>query len=385
MTDGIDLKIRDQFPILSKKNYLVSHSLGAMPIGAREGLARYADEWETKGVVAWEEGWWELPVTVGDQVGEIIGAPRGSVCMQPNVSLATGVFLSSLPFDGKRSKIVTTDMNFPSNLYLFEGWERFGARVVSVPTEDEVSVDTERLIEAIDEETQVVAISHVLFRSSYIQDVAAVVAKAHDAGALVLIDVYQSAGTVPFSVMELGVDAAVGGCLKWLCGGPGNAFLYVRSDRARELKPRLTGWQSHEEPFAFDRSSFDRAEGAWRFLTGTPTIPTMRAAEAGLAIVRAVGIDKIRAKSLRITRVMLDRCDQEGWPVKSAREDSVRGGTISIAVPGAEQVKDELIRNNIIVDYRPHAGLRVAPHFYNTDDEVFAALDAVADITGAKR
>ncbi len=385
MTDGIDRAIRDQFPILAKKNYLVSHSLGAMPVGAREGLMQYADEWETKGVVAWEEGWWELPVTIGDKVGAIIGAPRGSVGMQPNVSLATGVFLSSLPFEGKRNKIVTTDMNFPTNLYLFEGWESAGARVVRVPTKDDVSVETERLIAAIDAETQVVAISHVLFRSSYIQDVAAVVAKAHAVDALVLIDVYQSAGTVPLHVSDLGVDAAVGGCLKWLCGGPGNAFLYVRPDRARELKPRLTGWQSHEKPFAFDRDSFRRAEGAWRFLTGTPTIATMRAAEAGLGIVHAVGMDKIRAKSLRLTRLILDRCDREGWPVNSPRDDAVRGGTVTIALPDAEQLKDELIRNDILVDYRPSAGVRIAPHFYNTEEEVLAALDALAAITGAKR
>ncbi|NNE09636.1 MAG: aminotransferase class V-fold PLP-dependent enzyme [Gemmatimonadetes bacterium] len=385
MTDTIDLSIRDQFPILAKKNYLVSHSLGAMPVGAREGLVRYADEWETKGVVAWEEGWWELPVTIGDKVGAIIGAPRGSVGMQPNVSLATGVFLSSLPFDGKRNKIVTTEMNFPTNLYLFEGWESLGARVVRVPANDDVIVDTEKLLAAIDGETQVVAISHVLFRSSYIQDVAAVVAKAHEAGALVLIDVYQSAGTVPFDVIDLGVDAAVGGCLKWLCGGPGNAFLYVRPDRARELKPRLTGWQSHEKPFAFDAGSFKRAEGAWRFLTGTPTIATMRAAEAGLDIVHAVGMDSIRAKSLRLTRLILDRCEREGWPVKSPRDDAVRGGTVTIALREAEQLKDELIRRDILVDYRPKAGVRIAPHFYNTDDEVTAALDAIASIVSDAR
>lgn len=383
MTDGIDLAIREQFPILANKNYLVSHSLGAMPLGAREGLLRYAEEWETRGVVAWEEGWWELPVTIGDKVAAVIGAPRGSVGMQPNVSLATGIFLSSLPFAGKRNKIVTTDMNFPTNLYLFEGQERAGARVVRVPTKDDVVVDTERLVDAIDEETQVVAISHVLFRSSYIQDVDAVVAKAKTCDALVLIDVYQSAGTVPLDVGALEVDAAVGGCLKWLCGGPGNAFLYVRPDRARELEPRLTGWQSHVEPFAFDRKTFKRAEGAWRFLTGTPTIASMRAAEAGLDIVRAVGMDHIRAKSLRQTRIILERCDREGWPVNSPREDPVRGGTVTIAVPEAERLKDELIRNDILVDYRPNAGLRIAPHFYNTYAEVESALDAIAAITKA--
>ncbi|MBD3161186.1 MAG: aminotransferase class V-fold PLP-dependent enzyme [Candidatus Eisenbacteria bacterium] len=375
------IRHRPEFPILDRCTYLVSHSLGAMPRGAGEGLARYAREWEERGVRAWSEGWWELPIQLGDRVGRLLGAPAGSVAMQPNVTLATAIFLSCLDFDGGRRRLVTDALNFPSLLYLFRQWGALGTGVepVVVPSRDGRSIDPETLLAAIDERTRVVAISHVLFRSSFVQDVPRIVARAHEAGALVLLDVYQSAGILPIDLTALDVDGAVGGCLKWLCGGPGVAFLYVRPDRARELEPRLTGWQAHADPFAF-APELERTEGAARFLHGTPAIPALRAAEAGLDRVEEAGIEAIRNKSLRQAGRIIDRANEEGWAIGSPRDPERRGGVVSIQPPHAYEVSRALLARDIVIDYRPEGGIRIGPHFYNTDAEIDAALDAIAEI-----
>lgn len=376
-TDSL-LQYRDEFPILDRCTYLVSHSLGAMPRGARQGLESYAQAWDLRGVRAWNEGWWSLPVTVGDRVAAVIGAPAGSVAMQPNVTLATALYLSCLEFTAPRNRLVTTAMNFPSLLYLFEGVP--GAEVVRVPSEDGVTVDPERIVAAIDERTRLVAISHVLFRSSFIQDAARIAARAREVGAAFLLDAYQSAGTVPLDASALGADAVVGGCLKWLCGGPGAAFLYVRPDLADGLTPRLTGWQAHRDPFAFASPPIERAEGAWRFLHGTPAVPSLMAAEAGLEILGLVGVDRVREKSLRQTGMILERCDREGWPVRTPRSPESRGGTVSIDPPNAYEISRELLSRDVIIDYRPGAGIRLAPHFYTRDQEVSGALDEIVRI-----
>ncbi len=375
--NGRLLEYRAQFPILERKTYLVSHSLGAMPRGAVGGLEQYSREWMDEGVAAWND-WWGLPISIGDSIGSLIGAPPDSISMQPNVTLATAVFLSSFDWAGPRNGIVTTELHFPSVLHILDGMRDQGARLTVVPGVDGISIDTDRLIERIDESTQVVNISHVLFRSSFIQNVAAVVEKAHHVGAHVLIDIYQSAGTVPIDLTELGVDAAVGGCLKWLCGGPGNAYLYVRPDLSGRLTPRLTGWMSHAAPFEFKIPPVDRANGGWRFLSGTPSVPAMRAAEAGLEIVTRAGVEAIREKSLRLTGRIIDRSDREGWKVNTPRSDESRGGTVSIDLPAADSMAGSLDDLEIMVDCRPGAGIRMGPHFYNTEDEVDRALDAIA-------
>ena len=372
------LQFRDEFPILERATYLVSHSLGAMPRGARRGLEAYAQAWDLRGVRAWNEGWWSLPIAVGDRVARVIGAPPDSVAMQPNVTLATALFLSCYRFSAPRNRLVTTALNFPSLLYLFDGVE--GAEVVRVASDDGIHIDTDRLLAAIDERTRVVAISHVLFRSSFIQEVERIAARAREVGAAMLLDVYQSAGSVPLDVTALGLDAAVGGCLKWLCGGPGAAFLYVRPDLQDQLEPRITGWQAHQDPFAFAPPPITRAPGSWRFLHGTPAIPALMAAEAGLEIVAQAGVDAIRAKSMRQTALVMARGQKEGWTLRSPLDPNRRGGTVSIDPPQSYEVSRELLAREVIVDYRPGAGIRLAPHFYNRDDEVVRALDEIAAI-----
>jgi kynureninase len=364
---------RAEFPILGTTTYLISNSLGAMPRGAARSLAEYADAWASRGVRAWEEGWWELPATVGDLVAGVIGAPKGSVTMHQNVTLAEAVVLSCFEPSPGRHKIVFEDGNFPSIQYLYAAQR--GLQVEAVPVG--------RLVEAIDEATLLVPISHVLFKSSYVQDATAIVEKAHRVGARVVLDVYQSAGTLPLDVTALGVDFAVGGCLKWLCGGPGNGFLYVRPDLAH-LEPKLTGWMAHAEPFAFEPAPQRYASTAYRFLNGTPSVPCLYAAMEGLRIVREVGVVAIREHSIRLTERLLARIDERGFPSLTPREPGRRGGTVAVNPPGAREISRRLLEHDFLIDYRPDAGIRISPHFYNTEDECDAIVAEIAALAAGR-
>ena len=369
MTDDL-LAWREEFPILANTVYLISHSLGAMPARTRDNLALYADAWATRGIRAWEEGWWEMPVRTGDLIGKIIGATSGEIVMQPNVSVCQSLVLSCFDWAAKRSKIVTDDLNFPSNLYIYRELQRTGARVVTVPSLDNITVPLDRILAAIDEETQLVSVSHVIFRSSYLQDVAAITRRAHEMGAKVVVDIYHSAGVLPVDVHALGVDFATGGSVKWLCGGPGAGYLYIRRDLWTELRPRLTGWVAHRNPFAFDNGDMDYADDSFRFLNGTPAIPALYAARAGYEIIAEVGVESIRAKSIRQTTRLIELAQEAGFTVRSPIDAARRGGTVVIDVPNGHEITQELSRRDFLVDYRPGAGIRIAPHFYSTDEEM---------------
>jgi kynureninase len=360
---------------------MISHSLGAMPKRTRNRLTKYADEWDTRGIRAWEEGWWEMPVTVGDLIGKIIGAGPGEVTMQQNVSICQAIVLSCFDWTAKRNKIVSEEMNFPSNLYIYQ---QAGARLVTVPSNDRVGVRTERMLAAIDEETALVSVSHVLFRSSFIQDLAAITKRAHEVGAKVLADVYQSAGTVPVNVRELGVDFATGGSVKWLCGGPGAGYLYARRDLWPELKPRMTGWAAHKNPFNFG-VEHEYADGPFRFLNGTPNVPAMYAAMSGYEIINEVGVENIRAKSLRQTARLIELAEGAGFKVNSPKDPQERGGTVVIDVPNGYEVTKELARRDCLVDFRPGAGIRVAPHFYSKDEEIDAVVQEIQKVAAQQQ
>jgi kynureninase len=369
MTDDL-LAWRKQFPILDRTVYLISHSLGAMPARTRDNLAEYAETWATRGIRAWEEGWWEMPVRVGDLIGRIIGAEPGEVVMQPNVSICQSIVLSCFDWSGRRNKIVSDDLNFPSNLYIYREAERTGARLVTAPSDDCITVPIERMLAAIDEETQLVSVSHVIFRSSYAQDVAAIARRAHSVGAKVIVDIYHSAGTLPVDVHSLGVDFATGGSVKWLCGGPGAGYLYARRDLWPELRPRVTGWVAHKAPFAFDAGAMDYADDSFRFLNGTPAIPALYAARAGYEIIAEVGVERIRAKSVRQTARLIELAQEAGFAVRTPLKAEERGGTVVVDVPRGYEVTQELSRRDFLVDYRPGAGIRIAPHFYTKDEEL---------------
>jgi kynureninase len=371
------LRFRDRFPILGRSTYLVSNSLGAMPRAVEERLAEYAEAWATLGVRAWAAKWWEMPVRVGDEIAPLIGAAAGEVAMVPNVSIAQAGIVSALDYGGGRDAIVTTALDFPSVRYVHDGLaRRLGARVVVVPSADGIGIETQRLVEAIDERTRLVAISHVLFRSAYIVDVAAVCRRAREVGALVALDAYHSVGVVPVDVAALGADFLTGGVLKWLCGGPGGSFLWVRPELSARLAPAVTGWQAHARPFGFEET-MEHAEGAWRWLGGTPPIPALYAALEGPRIVREAGIEAIREKSVRQTARLVALAEARGYPVTAPRDPARRGGTVAFDVPHAYEVAQWLLARDIVVDYRPGAGIRIAPHFYTSDEEIERAVDSI--------
>ena len=382
MTPDPLLAWRREFPILETCTYLVSHSLGAMPSRAAGYLQQYADEWSTRGVRAWHEGWWEIGRTVGDLLAPILGVPPGTISMHQNVTVALGVIASCFTYDGRRRRIVLTDLEFPSNMYLFEGFRRYGAEIVYVESPGTIRTDLQRLLDAIDDETALVPLSLVLFRSAYIQDAKAVIEKAHRVGARVILDVYQAAGTLPLALEELGADFAVGGSVKWLCGGPGAGYLYVRPDAMKEMFPGFIGWAAHADPFSFAAGPVVYADGLERFQSGTPNVPAIYAARAGYEIVRIAGVDAIREKSLRLTRRIIEHAGRAGYPLNTPADDRERGGTVVLDVPGAGAVARELLRRNVIIDHRPGAGIRMAPHFYNSEadiDHAMATLDAVVE------
>jgi kynureninase len=372
---------RKEFPILDHTTYMISHSLGAMPRSAAERAKEFTDTWATRGIRAWEEGWWNMPVTVGDLVGSIIGAGEGEVVMQQNVSICQSVVASCFDWSGRRNKLVTDGLNFPSNNYIYHSLSRLGARVVTVAAPDGFTLPVELLLREIDDQTQLVSVSHVAFRSSYVQDLAAIAERAHAVGAMVIADLYQSAGTVPVNVRQLNLDFATGASVKWLCGGPGAGYLYVRRDLWPGLRPMATGWTAHEEPFAFAGGPIRYASDVFRFLNGTPNIPAMYTARSGYEIVNEIGVAAIRQKSIRQTTRLIALADEAGIRVNTCRNPSQRGGVVTLDVAGGQEVTRELARREILVDYRPAAGIRVAPHFYTTDEELDHTIAQIREIT----
>src|ERR1700733_8543956 len=374
------LKWRGDFPILERSTYMISNSLGAMPRKVYDNLRGYADAWATRGVKAWEEGWGEMAVSVGDDIAPLIGAGPGEISLHQNVTTTQAVITSCFDFRGPRNKVVMTELEFPSIQYFYHEQRRLGARVELVPTADPVRFELDKFLAAIDETTLMVPISLGLFRSSFIVDARAIVEKAHRVGAHVILDVFQATGTLPFDVRELGVDFAVGGVLKWLCGGPGVAYLYVREDLRQKLRPALTGWLAHQRPFAFEPGSVDRRIDSFGFLNGTPHIPALYACQPGLEILNKVGTSAIREKSLRLTERLINGAKSRGWRVNTPENPQERAGTVSVECPQADKVCRELLARDILVDYRPKAGVRISPHFYNDERECDFALQQMEEI-----
>ncbi len=378
------LRWRDEFPILERTTYLISNSLGAMPRGVYDRLRDYAEAWATRGVRAWEEGWWEMAVSVGDKIGALVGAAPGEISLHQNVTLTQAVIASCFDFRGPRNKVVMVDLEFPSILYFYREQQSRGARVEVVRSEDGIHIPLEKLLAAIDERTLLVPVSSVLFRSACIQDARAIVEHAHRVGAHVVLDLFQAAGTVPLDLRALGVDFAVGGVLKWLCGGPGVAYLYVRPDLRPALQPTLTGWLAHKRPFEFEIGPIDRRDDAFRFLNGTPHIPALYACQPGLEIIAQVGIERIREKSIRQTTRLIEGGLARGWRVNTPLNPAERAGTVSLDCPHAREVTRELLARDILVDYRPQAGIRLSPHFYNRDEEIDFALGQIGEILATR-
>ncbi len=375
---------RREFPILETCTYLVSHSLGAMPTRTERHLATFTREWGTRGVRAWHEGWWEVGRVTGDLLAPTIGAAPGTISMHQNATVAQSIITSCFSFDSPRRRIVVQDLDFPSNHYLFHGFERYGAEVVTVPSDDRVRGRIDRVVDAIDERTALVSLSLVLFRSAHLQDVTPVIERAHQVGAHVVLDLYQVAGAVPVDVTALSVDFAVGGSVKWLCGGPGAGYLYVRPDLMHDLRPAVVGWAGHAAPFQFEPGPITYAEGLERFQSGTPNVPSLYSARGGYEIVAEIGVPAIREKSLRLTRRLMNAAQERGWTLNTPDGDHERGASVVIDVPDGAAVTQALIARDVIVDHRPGAGIRIAPHFYNTEDEIDHAVETLAALVGRR-
>lgn len=381
------LEWRREFPILERTTYLISNSLGAMPRRVRDAMNAYAQAWGERGVRAWEEGWWELAGKVAEGIAPLIGAAPGEISLHQNVTTTEAVIASCFDWRGPRNKVVMTDLEFPSVQYFYHEQRRHGARVELLPSANSVRFDLEAFLAAIDETTLLVPISLVLFRSSFIVNARAIIERAHRVGAYVVLDTFQAAGTMPVEVRALATDFAVGGVLKWLCGGPGVAYLYVREDLRTRLRPALTGWLAHRRPFAFEAGAIDARDDAYRFMNGTPHIPALYSCRPGLEILQEIGARAIREKSLRMTARLLAGAKARGWRVNTAEDPAERAGTVSLDPPHAMEVSRELLARDILIDYRPQAGIRISPHFYNREEECDFALAQIDEIleTGAWR
>jgi len=375
---------REEFPTLESGIHLLSHSLGPVPRSARERMLGYYERWERHtSEDAWASEWWDLSSEIGDRIARILGGAAGSVQIQPNASIALSAVASCFDFgEGRRNKVVTTALDFPSMGYIWDTHRRTGAEVVVVPSEDGITTRLDRLLEAIDDRTLLVALAHTSYRSSFRVDARAVVERAHAAGALVLLDVYQSAGAVELDAAGWEVDFLIGGSIKWVCGGPSCGYLYVRPELQSELEPRVTGWVAHAEPFAFSHAGMEYAPSVRRFAQGTPNVPGLYSCMEGLRIVEEVGVAAIAAESRRRTSRMVEHALERGWRLMSPESVDERGGSVMIGVDSGPEAVARLAERGVFVDCRPGVGLRVSPHFFNTDDEVSEALAAIGDVAG---
>jgi kynureninase len=370
-------RLRERFPTLDSSTYLVSHSMGAPPIASRDALIGYWEAWARNGPEAWLE-WLPEVAAIADGIAGLIGAPAGSVSLAPNVSLLQAALASSLDWSGERNEVVFEDLQFPSVTYVWKAWERFGARVVRVPSDDGRTMATERLVAAITEKTAVVVLSHAAYVSGAVIDVPAIVARCRETGAIFALDVYQTTGVYPYDVTQLDLDIAMGGSHKWLCGGPGCGFVYVKPSLSARLQPAITGWMAHESPFAFEPAPIRLAWDQHRWNTGTPTIPGYLAAKGGHAAIAEIGLADIRAHNVRLSQRLIEGALERGFSVPTPLDPPKRSGWIGMDFPGADRVVQQLIDERVFVDYRPGCGIRVSPHFYTRDgeiDEFFTAVD----------
>ncbi len=379
--------IRKEFPILERCVYLISNSLGAVPEKALENLQKFYQMWAEEGVSAWQKEWWDLSREVGNQVAYFLGAREDEVTMAPNATHCHWVVLSTkfLAQDERRKKIVMTEHDFPSMLYAvskisdFRGW-----KLEIVKSNGKPAINVEDILKRIDEETLFVATSHVYFKSAYIQNIKQISARAREVGALTLIDGYHAPGIIPVDVKQLDVDFYIGGCLKWLCGGPGNAFLYVRPELSENLQPQLTGWFAHREPFLFVQE-MEYAEGGQKFMSGTPPVPCLYTASAGLDVLKKIGIPGIRDKSLSLTELIIKKAKEREYRLFTPEENNLRGGSVSISLPHVFPVKQALEKRDVKVDFRKGQDkepdvIRVGPHFYTKYEEIdilFKEIDAI--------
>jgi kynureninase len=362
---------RDEFPVLQRKAYLISASLGPVSRRSQEYLQEYIDAWATKGAPdhVWMEDIFPRMANVKRTFGTLVGADPDELAITVNVSLAVSAVFSCVDFT-KRKKVVLSDLDFPTNGHVALAYRRRGAEVVFLPSPDGLTVPVEAYRDAIDEDTALVLINRVLYRSSALLDAKEVCRLAREAGAWSMVDDFHGAGVIPVDVHDLGCDFYTTGVLKWLCGGPGLTFLYARRDLLSQLEPLVTGWFATNEPFSFDLQHLEYHPTARRLEHGTPAAPVSFIAQGGLDIITEVGPAAIRERQQDLVEYVITRADEAGLPIRSPRDRNGRGGIVNVGVgPEARKVCHALLDRDVCTDYRGD-GIRVSPHFFNIEEDV---------------
>ncbi|HEY1455540.1 MAG TPA: aminotransferase class V-fold PLP-dependent enzyme [Candidatus Dormibacteraeota bacterium] len=372
--------LRAEFPLLDRYIYFNACSLGPLPRAGRAALERYARDWDEQGTPVWFEDWLPLLARFRERIAQLLQAPPGSTAIAPSVSVALGTLATGLPLPAGRNKILIGELDFPTVGHQWLSRPDFEVEFVS--SRDGMTIPPQAFAERIDERTALVATTHLFYTTGYLQDVRAIADAAHAKGALCLIDGYQTCGCVPLDVEAMGCDAFVGGCLKWLSGGPGNAFLYVRPELIPQVRPQGTGWFATRDPFSFTLTGLDFAADARRLETGTWAVACNYAGLAGLELVLEVGVPSIQERLRDLTSRILERCDAAGVRTFTPRERDQRCGIVTLECAHPEAVELELHRAGVIVDSRP-GRIRLSPHWCVTDDELERGLDLVLQHLGA--
>lgn len=371
-------RYRSEFPVFKDTIYLNTCSLGALGARSRRKVTEFLDGWEKRGASAWYDVWWEALADLRTRYGRLVGAGAGEIALAPNISSAVGTVASALDYRS-RPKVVVTSLDFPTVAYQWLARRPQGVEVVVVESPDGITVPVEAIALAVDSRTALVATSHVFFTTGAIQDIRAVATVAHAQGALCLIDAYHSVGQLPVNVRDADVDFLVSGGLKWLLGGPGVVFLYVREALARTLEPELAGWFGHRDQFAFDPRSLTRHDDARRFELGTPALAAVHAQLGGLEYIEEIGVPRIRESSMALAEDLIARARKAGWRPRVAPDPEHRSAIVMLPMPDPHAAVKRLAEAHIIADARP-GHVRLSPFFYNQQDDHVAALEQLAQI-----
>src|SRR6266481_5659320 len=369
---------RSEFPILQRKTYLNSCSLGALSHRSMQGLAQFQEMWSEWGAHAWYEIWMGEIAKVREKFAKIIGAQLHEVAIAASVSAALSSIATALDYS-ERNKVVMADMDFPTLAYQWLVKERLGVQCTFVESPDHIHILPEQFEAAVDDKTALLATSHVFFTSGYIQDLRALADIAHKNGAYILIDDYQGTGQIPIDVKAMDIDFLVTGTLKWLVGGPGLALVYIREGLIPQLQPTITGWFGHREQFKFKTREFKFRDDAARVEMGTPAVPTIYTANGGLDIVREIGVERICERTRYLTSDLIALAREHGWTVRAPNEPERRSSIVMLQFEHPEEIVEALLARGIITDSRPGL-LRVSPYFYNTIEENAIVVDAIAEI-----
>ncbi len=368
-------EVRGEFPILARRTYLNSCSLGALSLRSEAYLREFTDRWHEMGASAWYGHWLGRVEDLRGRVAAFLDTTPRELALLPSTSAALSMIAESIPPEG-RTRVVCTELDFPTLAYQWAVKPEI--ELVVLRSEDGIGIDPAQFAEAVDERTLFLATSHVFFTTGFEQDIAKLAEIARAAGAYSLIDGYQGAGQVELRLPSTGVDFYTSGPLKWLCGGPGLAYLYVRAELVERLRPRITSWFAAERQFDFDLESFEYRADARRFELGTPALPTIHTALGGQEIVDEVGLSGIVARNRALTEHLVACAGSAGFEV---RVPPAERRTAIVMIPHADPAGAvrHLARHDVIVDHRP-GFVRVSPHFYNTEAEIERCVEALASL-----